>query len=107
MLFGKRSVWAIVTKSEKSGQFRLFLCTKNPKELRFDLSLADAKAALFANADVAFLPLTIYALRWNIEVSYYEHTSFQDLRGIERIKSQRFQEVEETGSIFAKFGTPR
>ena len=34
-------------------------------------------------------------------------TSFQDLRGLEGIKSQRFQEVEETGSIFAEFGTPR
>ena len=35
------------------------------------------------------------------------NTSFQDLRGIEGIQSQRFQEVEEAGSIFAKFGAPR
>jgi len=76
MLFGKRSVWAIVTKSEKSGQRRVFLCTQDPKKLRFDLSLADAKAALFANADTDFLPLTIYSLRWNIEVSYYEQKTF-------------------------------
>ena len=87
MLFGKRSVWAIVTKSEKSGQFRLFLCTKNPKELRFDLSLADAKAALFANANLAFLPLTIYGLRWNIEVSYYEQKTFWAL-GDYRVRSK-------------------
>ena len=87
MLFGKRSVWAIVTKSEKSGQFRLFLCTKDPKELRFDLSLADAKAALFANADVDFLPLTIYGLRWNIEVSYYEQKTFWAL-GDYRVRSK-------------------
>ena len=87
MLFGKRPVWAIVTKSEKSGQFRLFLCTKNPKELRFDLSLADAKAALFANADVDFLPLTIYSLRWNIEVSYYEQKTFWAL-GDYRVRSK-------------------
>ena len=46
MLFGNRSVWAIVAKSEKSGQRRVFLRTKDPKKLRFDLSLADAKAAL-------------------------------------------------------------
>ena len=87
MLFGKRSVWAIVTKSEKSGQFRVFLCTKNPKELRFDLSMADAKAALFANADVDFLPLTIYGLRWNIEVSYYEQKTFWAL-GDYRVRSK-------------------
>ena len=87
MLFGKRSVWAIVTKSEKSGQFRVFLCTKNPKELRFDLSLADAKAALFANTDVDFLPLTIYGLRWNIEVSYYEQKTFWAL-GDYRVRSK-------------------
>ena len=34
-------------------------------------------------------------------------TSFQDLRGIEGIKIQRFQEVKEAGSIFVEFGTPR
>ena len=93
MLFGKRSVWAIVTKGEKSGQRRLFLCTKDPKELRFDLSLADEKAALFANADADFLPLTIYNLRWDIETAYYEQKTFWALgdyrlrsgRGIERL----------------------
>ena len=87
MLFGKRSVWAIVTKSAKSGQRRLFLCTSDPKALRFDLSLADAKAALFANADADFLPLTIYALRWNIEVSYYEQKTFWAL-GDYRLRSK-------------------
>ena len=65
----------------------MFLCTKNPKELRFDLSLADAKAALFAHADVAFLPLTIYGLRWNIEVSYYEQKTFWAL-GDYRVRSK-------------------
>ena len=77
MLFGKREVWAIANKSEKGNQRRLFLCTKNPKELHFDLSLVDAKAALSANADADFLPLTIYNLRWNIETAYYgQKTSF-------------------------------
>ena len=87
MLFGGRSVWAIVTKSEKSGQRRLFLCTKDPKELRFDLSLADAKAALYANADADFLPLTIYALRWDIESAYYEQKTFWAF-GDYRLRSQ-------------------
>ena len=36
-----------------------------------------------------------------------DNTSFQDLRGLERIKRQRFQEVKEAGSIFAEFGTLR
>ena len=87
MLFGKRSVWAIVTKSEKSGQRRLFPCTTNPNELRFDFSLADAKAALFANADADFLPLTIYGLRWNIETAYYEQKTFWAL-GDYRVRSK-------------------
>ena len=85
-LFGKRSVWAIVTKSEKSTQRRLFLCTKDPKELRFDLSLADAKAALYAQADPDLLPLTIYSLRWNIETAYYEQKTFWAL-GDYRLRS--------------------
>ena len=87
MLFGKREVWAIVTKSEKGSQRRLFLCTKNPKELRFDLSLADAKAALYAKADPDLLPLTIYALRWNIETAYYEQKTFWAL-GDYRLRSK-------------------
>ena len=87
MLFGKRSVWAIVTKSEKSGQRRLFLCTKNPIELRFDLSLADAKAALYAKAAPDLLPLTIYSLRWNIETAYYEQKTFWAL-GDYRLRSK-------------------
>ena len=86
MLFGRRSVWAIVTKSEKSGQRRLFLCTKDPKELRFDLSLTDAKAALYAKADPDLLPLTIYSLRWNIETAYYEQKTFWAL-GDYRLRS--------------------
>ena len=86
MLFGSRTVWALVTKSGK-GNCRLFLCTKDPKELRFDLSLATEKAAVYANADPDFLPLTIYDLRWNIEVSYYEQKTFWNL-GDYRLRSQ-------------------
>ena len=76
-----------MTKSKKSNQRRLFLCTTNPKELRFDLSLADGKAALFANADADFLPLTIYSLRWSIETSYYEQKTFWAL-GDYRVRSK-------------------
>ena len=87
MLFGKRTVWAIATKSGKGNQRRLFLCTKDPKELRFDLALADAKAALYAKADPDLLPLTIYALRWNIETAYYEQKTFWAL-GDYRLRSK-------------------
>ena len=87
MLFGSRVVWAIVTKSKKGNHYRLYLCTKDPKELRFDLSRAGEKAALFAKADADFLPLTVYALRWNIEVSYYEQKTFWAL-GDYRLRSQ-------------------
>ena len=34
------------------------------------------RAALFAKTDIQFLPLTIYSLRWNIEVAYYEQKKF-------------------------------
>ena len=86
-LFGARTVWAIVTKSKKGSCYRLFLCTIDPKKLQFDLSFADTKACVFAHADPDFLPLTIYALRWNIEVSYYEQKTFWAL-GDYRLRSQ-------------------
>jgi len=46
-----------------------------------------------AKADVRFLPLTIYAVRWSIEVAYYEQKKFRSLEvymlrsrsGIERL----------------------
>lgn len=50
-------------QTKKGGHYRLYLCTKDPKELHFDLSLSDAKAALFAHADAELLPLTVYVLR--------------------------------------------
>ena len=87
MLFGARTVWAIVTKARKGKHYRLFLCTQDPKQLQFDLSFADTKASVFAQADPDFLPLTIYALRWNIEVSYYEQKTFWAL-GDYRLRSQ-------------------
>ena len=78
-LFGHTHVYAFVTKT-KSGCERLFICTKSPDELNFDVNSADiGKSSLFAKADVDFLPLTIYSLRWNIEVAYYEQKKFWSL----------------------------
>lgn len=33
----------------------------------------------YAKAEVSLLPLTFYALRWRIEVSYYEEKTFGSL----------------------------
>ena len=75
-LFGNRPVHAIVTKT-KSGNTRLFICTKSPEQLNFDFNSTElGRASLFAKTDIQFLPLTIYSLRWNIEVAYYEQKKF-------------------------------
>ena len=75
-LFGKKPVHAIVTKS-KNGSQRLFICTKDPHQLNFAFdSSALGKASFFAKAGIDFLPLTIYAMRWSIEVAYYEQKKF-------------------------------
>ena len=78
-LFGKKPVHAIVTKT-KNGTQRLFICTKSPDELNFDFTACElGKASLFAKADVQFLPLTVYSMRWSIEVAYYEQKKFWSL----------------------------
>lgn len=69
-LFGNRTVCATVTKAKKSGSFRLFLCTKSPDQLGFDPHFVSTAAArAYAETDPAFLPLTVYALRWQTEVA--------------------------------------
>ena len=92
-LFGKKPVHAIVTKT-KNGSQRLFICTKSPDQLNFAFDSSESgKTAFFAKADVRFLPLTIYAVRWSIEVAYYEQKKFWSLEvymlrsriGIERL----------------------
>lgn len=92
-IFGSRSVYAIATKS-KGGCIRLFFCTKAPQQLHFDLNChSSGKSLLYAQTDINFLPLTIYSLRWNIEVAYYEQKKFWSLSdymlrskvGIERL----------------------
>ena len=77
-LFGKRQVTAIVTQT-KSGSKRLFLCTASPEKLHFDTECMDIRKAPYSKTDSSFLPLTIYALRWNIETSYYQQKKFWSL----------------------------
>ncbi len=76
-IFGKRVVFAIVTKAQNGKSFRLFLCTKNPESIDFDITfLHNNTAKAYAIADTVFLPLAIYSLRWNIEVVFYELKTF-------------------------------
>lgn len=76
-LFGKQVVYAIVTKPKKGSSYRLFLCTNDPRSIPFDLSFVkNHTAAAYAKADSSLLPLTIYSLRWAIEISYYEQKFF-------------------------------
>ena len=77
-LFGKRRVTAIVTQT-KSGCKRLFLCTASAEQLHFDTECMDIRKAPYSKTDSSFLPLTIYALRWNIETSYYQQKKFWSL----------------------------
>ena len=86
-LFGNRVVYARSTKSKDGKSYRLFLCTEDPQNLHFDLAFSDERAASFAKADINFTPLTIYTLRWNIEVAYYEQKTFWAL-GDYRLRSQ-------------------
>lgn len=75
-LLGNIPVYAIVTKT-KNGSQRLFISTKSPDQFHFDFnSSALGKASLFAKADIDFLPLTVYSMRWHIEVAYYEQKKF-------------------------------
>lgn len=74
------------------GSRRLFLCTKNPEEISFDLErCADDTIHQYSQENRLYLPLAWYGLRWNMEVSYYEEFwSLEEYRirskqGVERL----------------------
>ena len=76
-LFGHRVVYAIVTKTKKGSSYRVFLCTSDPAFISLNPDFVEnSTAAAYAKADPSLLPLTIYSLRWKIEVSYYEQKTF-------------------------------
>lgn len=76
-IFGQKTVYAVATKSKKTDSFRLFICTESPEELGFDIDFVTTEnSRSYAEADSAFLPMSIYSMRWNIEVSYYEQKTF-------------------------------
>lgn len=80
-LFGQRNVLAYATSTgEKQENRRLFLSTISPAELPL-------ACAWFEHAPInqtgwkwmEYVPLFLYKIRWNIEVSYYEQKSFWSL----------------------------
>ena len=92
-IFGDATVHAYVTVSESGGR-RLFICTAEPSEIGIGCALhSDDSDCSAAGVDREFLPLSLYGIRWNIEVGYYEHKTFWSLSrymlrrrcGIERL----------------------
>lgn len=86
-LWKDRKVFAYVTEPKEGGSRRLFLCTKNPDDISFALEICQENLlAGYVKKDHSCIPLGFYALRWNIEVSYYEEKTFWSL-GEYRIRS--------------------
>ena len=78
-IFGDATVHAYVTISE-SGARRLFICTAEPSEIGIGGALhSDDSDHTADSVDREFLPLSLYSIRWNIEVGYYEHKTFWSL----------------------------
>ncbi len=80
-LFGTREVLAYVTSTEKdSGSRRLFFSTVFPGQLHVFCAWQE-KAPLNQTESIwmQYIPLFLYAFRWNIEVSYYEQKTFWSL----------------------------
>lgn len=80
-LFGNRKVLAYATAAEqKQRSRRLFLSTLFPTDLRFACAwFQDAPINQVGWQWMPYLPLFLYKLRWNIEVSYYEQKKFWSL----------------------------
>lgn len=80
-IFGKRTVMAFVTSPEKeSGSRRLFFSTIFPEQLQIFCAWQEKSPLNQTGSDwMQFIPLFLYAFRWNIEVSYYEQKTFWSL----------------------------
>ena len=77
-LWKNRIVYAIVTLPKKGKEnHRLFLSTIAPKEISMNQEWCqEANLCPYAKENIDYLPLDLYAMRWNIEVSYYEGKTF-------------------------------
>jgi len=90
-LWKGKNVYALITapKNGKGGR-RLFLCTKDPRDISFDWERsADETFHNYGGENVFYLPLGWYYLRWNIEVSYYEGKTFWSMEDCKRKINQR------------------
>lgn len=72
---------AFVTSPEKeSGSRRLFFSTIFPEQLQIFCAWQEKSPLNQTGSDgMQFVPLFLYAFRWNIEVSYYEQKTFWSL----------------------------
>ena len=80
-VFGKRTVLAYVTSADKAaGSRRLFFSTVFPEQLQIFCAWEE-KSPLnqTGSSRMQYIPLMLYAFRWNIEVSYYEQKTFWSL----------------------------
>ena len=80
-IFGKRTVMAFVTSPEKeSGSRRLFFSTIFPEQLQIFCAWQEKSPLNQTGSEwMEFIPLFLYAFRWNIEASYYEQKRFWSL----------------------------
>jgi len=93
-LWKGRTVHACVTAAspEKTGSFRLFLCTAEPEGIAVRPQ-KQANEKIRSYSAWGMLPLGLFSLRWGIETSYYEAKTFWSLcdymvrsvKGIERL----------------------
>lgn len=80
-IFGLREVMACVTCGETDGRSkRLFFSTIFPEQLQ-NICIWQEKVPQNQSREewMKYIPLFLYSLRWNIEVSYYEQKTFWSL----------------------------
>lgn len=82
-IFGERKVLAYVTSTGKdSGSRRLFFSTVFPEQLHIFRAWQEKSPLNQTGSSLMqYIPLFLYAFRWNIEVSYYEQKTFWSLCG--------------------------
>lgn len=80
-LFGARRVLAYVTSTARTGGTkRLFFSTIFPEDLQIFCAWQETSPLNQTGSDrMQYIPLFLYAFRWNIEISYYEQKTFWSL----------------------------
>ena len=75
-LFGKKPALAIVTKPTSGQTKRLFLCSNATGNFHFDLEFLPQPSRSFALTNAMRMPISVYSIRWNIEVTFYQQKTF-------------------------------